>query len=551
MSSLSLRLLALLLALLVTDGASAFQGSRGRGRRDRDRGEVALEVMQERVRAGALDGETFEDYVLSVLAEQARRELPSFMEDPEALYSAEQVAFRREVYAPYLDRPEGMTFLRTLVSEPPEDSRYSASTAAFLLADQPSAENLEALWAGYENSDGSSFLRRSISRQLGRATQSLRDDPAAAEICETVISRLDEEARSDDAARAGAAVEALYRAGEVDRALGLVGSVLEHSKPSDALELLRNCSRLLQLPQVDPSIQERARTLARDVIRANLETPPASSAWLNVSREAQDHRAAVAFLQGARIDADLELLLTCYQDPSSARLLGMDGLQSLRFALQSERRALDERRATQIDEVFLSQLREAGARLFELSELPMNSDEYQAFQEQRNARYNAASYLESLWSRDEDFREKLRSDGDLPEYLDLLSGARRLEIVGNGENVLYHGVEEKIETRLLCATVLARLGHANPATNLYAQFVEVLVAEVRAPAESLQAALALPRQSSPFLIAEIPRKAAPADRFLMNQALDGLRALDFRVESDAEWFRLRLSQPPRETPAGS
>ena len=53
----------------------------------------------------------FSDLIALVRREQRRYDFPSFFEQPDALYSAEQVSFRQQCYGPLFDDPETLAFL--------------------------------------------------------------------------------------------------------------------------------------------------------------------------------------------------------------------------------------------------------------------------------------------------------------------------------------------------------------------------------------------------------------------------------------------------------
>ena len=104
---------------------------------------------------------------------------------------------------------------------------------------------------------------------------------------------------------------------------------------------------------------------------------------------------------------------------------------------------------------------------------------------------------------------------------------------------------------MLCGTLLAKLVRDYAASTedveLFGDFIECVVQEVKAPREVLAVARLFHEQRSPWLSLEIPLVKRPADRFLNDQALRRLRALGFLIQRTEE--HITVGFPRSEIPA--
>ena len=118
--------------------------------------------------------------------------------------------------------------------------------------------------------------------------------------------------------------------------------------------------------------------------------------------------------------------------------------------------------------------------------------------------------------------------------------------MGYGEDELYYAVAEKKENRILCGTVLAKLGLdlEGEAGGLYRAMIAMIVEEVRAAPEVLELAELFRATASPWLALEIPIRVTPSDRFIMDAAVRGLDALGYETSRSARIITVRHPGAP-------
>src|SRR5688572_13724404 len=248
MSRIALLLAAACVAAAALAPPVAAQGSGGGGGRRGNRPVADLVTAKKTF----LDAPTpqerdFTALIFAAGQEATDRKLPSTMDQPEANYSPEFLAFRAEVYGELLARPDVREFLRSIVRKPPSGAfDWSSATAAMVLADTPTEGDLQALLDGYRATQPES--RAAVARQLGRAVGTLRAT-APTPATDEALALLRADAAEGKAAARGAAIEALFRAGCEDEALAVVKPLLtEGADPLETVTLLSACSRLFRRP---------------------------------------------------------------------------------------------------------------------------------------------------------------------------------------------------------------------------------------------------------------------------------------------------------------
>jgi hypothetical protein len=507
------------------------------------------------LRAETITEELFFDLIRAVGVEQAARGLPTFREDPESSRRPEVIAFRREVYGPLFQDPEAYQYLCTSAVKISEGFNFIPAVAQTLLADAPSTEHLNILYRALlearqstSSSRGGGFLRGTLPRQLGRTLRAMRDsdEPEDRALVGQVVTQLRTDAREGEAREVGAVIEALHNAGDTEAALQLLAELLESKSSQDSFEILSACTRLLREAEDAADLRLEAVESAKELALTVLEKEIEPSAFRGMSTEVQGLRSALRFIAQVGAAEELDFLLEIQEDAEAASLLGMDTVQSLRFSLQRARRELAEEQREQLDEAYIDVLYQAGERLFSLSEDPMDAGEYRSFAARRDLRYNAISYLDSQLDSDASLRERLSGDSELLEFLGLLVAAKEQQLEGRSSDALYFGVQEKKETRVVAATLLAKLGAeaSELEGGLFAEFLRLVIEEARAPAEVLEDGLLFRERASQALALEVPIRKMPEDRFNLDQAVRGLRALGFEARVLSKVVRIHIGGAP-------
>ena len=541
------RLALLLLSISVASAAAIAQGdpgSRSRaargGRGSRAVSDVA--TAQQALLAAPTPTETlFSELLFAALQEASQRKLPSTMEDPDANYTPEYVAYRAEVYGELRARPDGRAFLRGLAARAPTGAfDFVGVTAAMILADAPDGDDLEALLTGYLATSLDS--RAGIARQLGRAAGAL---PAAdAARAEKVMAQLRQDAAGGRATQRGAAIEGLYRAGAVDEALGAIKPLLmAESDPLETVPLLSACARLLKRTDLDPFLRARAVAAACAAIEQLLDSDEPIQTTQVIAGEGRTLRSAISFLQEMGGDAEFALMLRCLREPRGPRLLGMDGLQNLRFALQGKRAKVAPELGAQLDDHYLQLLLDAGNRLFALEEEPLLPDEHRAWWEARDLRYNALSYLNDQFFRNAAVKERLGREIDLPVLLGTLVRSKQdLREEGGAADAPYLEVEEKVENRVLALQLLAliqREWNRDPAgLDLFAEAHAVLCIEVQAPLPDFAELAAFRAARAPGLVFEVAIVRPPGDAWVQRACCQAIANLGYVVNTVAGRIRI-------------
>jgi len=549
-------------------------GGRGRGGRG-PRTTVDLPTAQKLLlEKDPPEERDFTTLVQAAMQESTNRRLPSFMEDPESTYGPEQRALRAEAYGPLLAEPRTREFLRSLVRRPASGAfDFAGSTAALVLADAPDEEDLRALFAGYQATAPEN--RTSVARQLGRALAALREAQPPPELAAEALARLRADAGEGKASQRGAAIEGLFRTGDADEAIRVLRPLLSGEEdPLETVTVLQACSRLFRRADLDPFMKARAVATAEAAIDALLSSSGEVAPTQVISGQGRTMRAAIAFLQDAGGASAFDVLLRCLGSERAQRLLGMDGLQTLRFALQSRRQTMDPAQAETLDERWLRLLLDAGSRLFALEEEPMEREEQRAFWDARDLRYNALGYFCDQFMRvpaspgSPPVKERLGREPDLPAYLAAIFRAREdvKEDGGSGAD-RYVAVAEKLENRVLALQLLAsiqREWNRDPGgLDLFAEAYALLCGEIQAPLLPIEQVVDFRSAREPGRQLEIPVGRAPADAYVQGAASQTIANLGYVVtnavqkiviEVDAEhpwpWPDPAAAQAPPQAAGG-
>jgi hypothetical protein len=552
--------------LFATTSAVAQDGSggaHGGGRGGRGDGSARPKTNIATARQALLDAATPDVKDLGSLIQAAsdestKRNLPSFNDNPENNYTPEQTAFRKEVYGPLLENPVTRDFLRGLVKKAQTGFDFNAATAAVVLADAPDDVDLDALFAGYCATAAES--RTTPARQLGRALGNVRErQPAAARFTE-MLDRVKVDATEGKPAQRGSAIEALWRAGETELALKHLEALLvKEADPLESLTVLQACSRLLQKSEVDPQLRARAMATAHTAIEQLLADTAEITPAQAISGKGRMMRSAVAFLQDVGGAHEFDLVLRCLTEPRSQRLLGMDGLQSVRFGLQRNRAQFDAAQGKAVDDYFLKIISEPGARLSSLEEDPMTADEQRAFWDARDLRYNALNYLIDQIRRTKAVKERLGQEKELPEHLVLLFRSKAdVKEQRDGETI-YRGVQEKLENRVSALELMARMqreyNKEPPGIDLFSEALAILSSEVQSGLVDPGGVIAFRKAYTPHVRFNFAVVKEPADEFVKREAIMTIATLGYviwtgdgkigiEVDANDPWPWERDGKPP-------
>jgi len=532
----------------------------GRGRGDggaRPKTNIAI-ARQALLDAATPDVKDFASLIQAASDESTKRKLPSFTDNPENNYTPEQGALRKEVYGPLLENAVTRDFLRDLVKKAQTGFDFNGATAAVILADAPDDADLDALYAGYCAT--AAEARTTAARQLGRALGNVRDrQPAAARFAE-MLERVKADAAEGKAGQRGAAIEALWRAGETEIALKHLEALLgKEADPLESLTVLQACSRLVQKSDVDPLLRARAVATAHAAIEQLLADTSEITPSQAISGKGRMMRSAVSFLQDVACIHEFDLVMRCLTEPRSQRLLGMDGLQSVRYGLQRNRAAMDDAQGQQVDDWFLKLIDDAGARLFSLEEEPMTAEEQRAFWDARDLRYNALSYLIDQLRRTKAVKERLGQEKELPEHLVALFRAKvDVKEERDGE-VIWRGVAEKLENRVSALELLGRLqrefNREPPGIDLFSEAFAIICSEVQAGLVDPGRVVAFRKAYTPHVRLEFPVGKEPADEFVKREAIltvatmgyviwTGDGKIGIEVDANDPWPWERDGKPP-------
>ncbi len=487
------------------------------------------ELVDEMLASDPVDGEIFYKLIAEVVDQQSRRGL-SVWQSRDAMYTAEQVAFRAECYGRLLENPRTLEYLRATARDTTVGWTLELLTAAVLLADNANRENLVALYEGLVNDTSGRGL---VTRQVGRALAALRDteDDETAHVAQLVLEDLELSAMSREPQEMGLAVQALFHAGETEMAIRHIKEIAATvESPAKALEILERCSAVFRSEGFPPSLIEQYAAMAIEVAEAHWPDEGAVSGSSVMSSRSTAFRTAVQFLGSIAAFANRDFWQEAYLEPRSSGWLGIDGLQSLRFSIQRERRKLDEDQKAELDEFFIEHVREIGLRLFELGESPMDPTEFSEYGALKDARYNSVSYVNSISDRNQDLQRQLAEDEDLRDMLSLIALSKEEKAEGEDFDRLYYGVKDKTETRLVAAKILANLHkHLEQPypVELKQQALEALAVEVGTPQAAAQQIV---EQADWEGEIAFPVIRVPADRFVMDLSLRILRLTGQKVK---------------------
>ncbi|MSR48030.1 MAG: hypothetical protein EXS13_13390 [Planctomycetes bacterium] len=486
----------------------------------------------------------FQELLTAAFREATRRKLPATNENPDANYEPEWLAFRDEVYGELRVRPPLREFLRGLVRRPPSGAfDFTGATAAMVLADAPVAEDLQAMLDGYRAA--ATENRVNVARQLGRTTLALRAVvPPVPQVAEA-LALLRADALEGKPAARGAAIEGLFRAGLEDEALAVIRPVLsEGADPFETVTLLSVCSRLFRRNNLDPLLKARALAATGAVVEGLLASSEPVAATHVISGKGRSLRAAITFLQDVGGDLEFALMLRCLTEEAGFRLLGMDGLQNLRFALQSKRGKVAPELGAKLDDHYLGVVMAAGQRLFELEEAPYEPDEKERFFGTRDQRYNALSYLVDQFFRTATVKERIGKEVDLAEYLAALVRAREdVRADPAAANSPYVAVMEKLENRVLALQLLAlieREWNRRCGLDLFAESYGLLCIEIQAPLQSIAEVVAFRRARAPGLELTIPTRHTPDDPWVRGGCCQALANLGYIVHTEPRRIRIEV-----------
>jgi hypothetical protein len=537
-------------------GRESGAGGRGRGRQAAPKSDVAT-ARQKLLDSATPDVKDLSALITAAGDEATRRKLPSVIESPENNYVPELLAYRKEVYAPLVENAVTHDFLRGLVRKAQTAFDLTAATAAMILADAPDDGDLDALFEGYgatlpEN-------RTTSARQLGRALGNVRARTPPPPRLAEMIERIKADAAAGKASQRGAAIEALWRAGETETALQQVEALLaKDADPLESVTVLQACSRLMQKTDVDPLLRARAVATAHATIETILADSSEITPAQAISGKGRMLRSALSFLQDVAGPYEHELVMRCLTESRPQRLLGMDGLQNVCTGLERSRDKLTPEQGTQVDDWFLKQIGEAAARLFSLEEEPMTVEEQRAFWDARDLRYNALSYFNWEIRRSKAVKARLEKEREFPEQLVTLFRAKAdVKEDRDGESV-YRGVNEKLENRVLALELLSNIErefNRDPGIDLFSEALAIVASETRAGLVDPGGVLKFRKENKPHVRFEFAVVKEPADEYVKRAAIQTIANLGYviwtgdgkiGIEVDAEnpWPWERDGKPP-------
>jgi hypothetical protein len=507
-------------------------GSGGRGRRIAAPKSDVATSRQKLLDAEKPDAKDFYALIQAASDEATRRKLSSTTENPESNYTPEYGAFRKEVYGPLLENAVTRDFLRSLVKKPAGGFDFNMLTAALVLSDAPDDADLDALFTGYDATAPEN--RTTIGRQLGRALGNVRGrTPPPARFSE-MIERVKADAAAGKPGQRGAAIEALWRAGETELALKHVEALLaKEADPLESVTVLQACSRLVQKSDVDPLLRARAVATAHAAIETILSDTSEITPAQAISGKGRLLRGAVSFLQDVAAAHEHELVMRCLTEPRPQRLLGMDGLQNVCTGLERARDKLTEEQGTRVDDWFLKQIVEAAARLFSLEEEPMTVDEQRAFWDGRDLRYNAISYFNTEIRRSKGVKERLKREREIDDQLVTLFRARADVKEERDGETLYRGVAEKLENRVMALQLLSNIerefNREPPGVDLFSEAFAIAAGEVHAGVIDPGAVLKFRKDYAPHVLFEFAVVKEPADDFVKRAAIQTIANLGYII----------------------
>ena len=482
----------------------------------------------------SLDAKDFGTLVTAANDEASNRKLPSINDSPENNYTPEHLAFRKEVYGPVRDDPVLREFLRTLVRKAATGFDVNGTNAAMVLADDPDVADLDAIFTGYGATIPEN--RTPLARQLGRALGTARTQEPRPPRFDEMIERVKADAAEGKAVQRGAALEALYRAGEGELALQHLKKLLsQETEPLEAVTVLQACARLLQQTDVDPFLRSRAVAVAHAAIESILSDTSALKASQSIGGDGRILRAGTSFLQDVGGAREMELVLRCLSEPRAQQLLGMDGLQNVRVGLARARPTMSDEQGAKVDEWFLKLIVDTGNRLFALEEDPMSQEEKRAFWEARDLRYNAITYFIDQIRRTKSVKERLWKEADLAELLVTIFKAKEDVKDERDGDVVWRGVAEKLENRACALELLANLerefNKPTPGIDLFSEGLAVLCNEVQAPPIRVAEILAFRKAYAPGVMFEFPIGKEPADEFVKRTGCMVIATLGYIVHT--------------------
>lgn len=448
------------------------------------------------------------------------------------------IAARQATMRGIMLRPDLVEFLRQLVRQPSGQGAEPLALAAALLGDRGHGEDVQALLEGFAASDPSASVLPALGRNLGRAVVLARQSSADDTVIGGALQTLRDTLTVPGAFTLAAAIEGLFRADQIEDSLPPLERVLfdEHVDALKALKLLDGCLHLLKQPSLDPAIVRRANELARQAVSDVLAGKAAVSATAvaGFSHAGNLLDAAVNVFRVTAGMAEWDLLVRCYRSEAALDLLGIDALQHLRLVLQRLRKSATKEQRADLDSLFFTILASAGERLFQLEESPMDSAEYQRFMAKRNLRYNGAAYFTSQWSDEPSVREAWLHEADAPNLLAMLVRAADEQAEKDGTAMHYRAVKDKLETRVLCARLLAKLELSSKERasdlDLKSYFLRTMAEEIGAAMPPvLEAMAALDAAHASCLKVAMKKTREPPDTYVRDCASLGLEDLGYRV----------------------
>jgi hypothetical protein len=308
--------------------------------------------------------------------------------------------------------------------------------------------------------------------------------------------------------------------------------------------LLSACSRLFRRPNLDPLMKARALAAAGAAVDGLLAGDQPVAATQVISGQGRALRATVTFLQEVGGDAEFELLMRCLIEPRGARLLGMDGQQNLRFALQGKRGKVAPELGARLDEHYLGFITSAGQRLFDLDEAPLEQGEKESFFEARDQRYNALSYLVDQMYRTAAVKERIGKESDLVDHLVALYRAKEdVRADPADPDSPYVAVVEKLENRVLALQLLAlieREWNRRSGLDLFAESFGVLCLEIQAPLQDVATVVAFRRARAPGLELSVPITKAPDDAWVQGACCQAIANLGYVVQTTGGVIRIEV-----------
>jgi hypothetical protein len=499
---------------------------RSAGHQNRDDVEAVQKCQERILRAPAPTADDFDKLVRAAFARSRELKLKSSWEDPDAPKSAEQVAFRREVYGPIYEDTKGLALMRSIV-EAPMPEEWSAVTGCYVFADHGSAADLRSIFTGLKHieSDGSTgygTIAEGYGRQLGRILArppEEGEDPALrAEVLKSLNGWLDDPATLPMIR--GASLNAFFESDDVERVASWFKKALsaEVKDPCEVLRLLPSNLRLMRHKRFPPEYRERLRAEARRAVTEFVADPPAGVVS-TTSERVRCLRSGVQVHLSTMERGDLDLLLPLMSERRASSWLGIDLLQQMRWSLQTLRESLDADGRGKLDGYFLGVLVADGA-VARPREQPVGEEEKAAFFDRRDLRYNAASYLEEVL--DKDGKSLIELIAGTPEAIETFWA-----LITAGMDAGSAQVREKLENSVVLAEVAAKLRADFEEEIDRATLQKLLLGALRNE-------LGDPERDPAEPPLTVNQKRKPQDPFIKDHLVSALKALGLHARESAD-----------------